>query len=152
MFQSVKKSVQKNQKMSSIIIPTLCYKKAPEAIEFLCKAFGFTKHVVHQEEDGTIPHAQLKFGNAMIMVSSEKNNEFGKLVCTPISNNDMNTMSPYIILEDKDMEAHYLNSKTAGAEIVSELKTEEYGGQVYSCKDPEGYLWNFGSYDPWKEQ
>jgi len=138
--------------MSAIIIPTMCYKNASVAIEFLCEAFGFKKYLVHQEEDGTVPHAQLKFGNAMIMVSSEKDSEFGKLVCTPISNNNMNTMSPYIILEDKDMETHYQKAKAAGAEIVYDLKTQEYGGQAYSCKDPEGYLWNFGSYDPWKEQ
>lgn len=136
--------------MSSIIIPTMCYKDAPLAIEFLSEAFGFTKYLVHQEEDGTVPHAQLTFGNAMIMVSSEKDNEFGKLVATPISNNDMNTMSPYIILTDDEIDQHYEKAKAAGAEIVYDLKVQEYGGKAYSCKDPEGYLWNFGSYDPWK--
>ncbi|HZF33304.1 MAG TPA: glyoxalase, partial [Candidatus Angelobacter sp.] len=26
---------------------------------------------------------------------------------------------------------------------------EDYGGRGYSCRDPEGHLWNFGTYDPW---
>ena len=36
--------------------------------------------------------------------------------------------------------------------IVIELKAEDYGGKNYSCYDPEGHLWNFGSYDPWKTE
>ncbi len=137
--------------MSAIIIPTMRYKNASAAIQFLCDAFGFTKYFIHQEEDGTVPHAQLLFGNAMIMVSSEKDNEFGKLVGTPNAHNGINTMSPYIILSDSEIEKHYQKAKTEGAEIVYDLKEEAYGGKAYSCKDPEGYLWNFGSYDPWKE-
>ncbi len=27
----------------------------------------------------------------------------------------------------------------------------DYGGRNYTCVDPEGNLWNFGSYDPWVE-
>jgi len=136
--------------MSATIIPTLCYKDAPAAIEFLCKAFGFKKHLVHQEEDGSIPHAQLLYGEAMVMVSSQKDNEFGKLVGPPNLHTGINTMSPYIILDDTQIKQHYENAKAAGSIIVYELKAEEYGGQAYSCKDPEGYLWSFGSYDPWK--
>ncbi|MEP7097563.1 MAG: glyoxalase, partial [Dokdonella sp.] len=33
-----------------------------------------------------------------------------------------------------------------------ELETKEYGGTGYSCRDPEGHLWWFGSYDPWKAE
>lgn len=135
--------------MSALIIPTMCYKDAVAAIEFLCNTFGFSKHLVHQEEDGTVPHAQLIFKNAMVMVSSEKDNEFGKLVGPPSKNGGLNTMSPYIVLTDEEIEDHYKKVKDAGTEIVYELKAEEYGGKAYSCKDLEGYLWSFGSYSPW---
>ena len=37
----------------------------------------------------------------------------------------------------------------AGAEIAIDIKDEEHGGRAYSCRDPEGHVWNFGSYDPW---
>ena len=37
----------------------------------------------------------------------------------------------------------------AGAKVAMDLVDEEYGGRGYSCLDPEGHLWNFGSYDPW---
>jgi uncharacterized glyoxalase superfamily protein PhnB len=32
-----------------------------------------------------------------------------------------------------------------------DIKDEDYGGRGYNCRDPEGYLWSFGSYDPWAE-
>jgi uncharacterized glyoxalase superfamily protein PhnB len=25
---------------------------------------------------------------------------------------------------------------------------QDYGGRGYSCRDPEGNVWSFGSYDP----
>ncbi len=30
-----------------------------------------------------------------------------------------------------------------------ELQTMEYGGQAFAVRDPEGYAWSFGEYDPW---
>ena len=57
------------------------------------------------------------------------------------------TQSAYIVVPDAD--AHYARAKRAGAEIVLDIKDEDYGGRGYSCRDPEGQLWNFGTYDPW---
>ena len=33
--------------------------------------------------------------------------------------------------------------------IVMEIEDQDYSGRLYSCRDPEGHLWNFGTYDPW---
>ena len=41
------------------------------------------------------------------------------------------------------------SAKAAGAEVVGELKTMDYGGQAFSVRDPEGYLWSVGEYSPW---
>jgi uncharacterized glyoxalase superfamily protein PhnB len=50
------------------VMPCLRYRNAPAAIEWLCEAFGFEKQAVYTNEDGTIAHAQLIFGNGMIML------------------------------------------------------------------------------------
>ena len=50
-----------------------------------------------------------------------------------------------------DADAHYLRAKQAGADIVIEIADQDHGGRLYSCRDPEGHLWNFGSYDPWED-
>ena len=136
---------------TSTVIPTMRYRDAPAAIEWLCRAFGFEKHlVVPGEEEGTIAHAQLRFGNGMIMLGSARDDEFGKLIKPPRDLGDVGTQSAYVIVEDAN--AHYARAVAAGAEIVVEIKDEDYGGRGYACKDPEGHLWNFGSYDPWAEE
>ena len=65
------------------VIPTLRYRDAPAAIEWLCRAFGFEKHLVVPGDDGTIAHAQLVFGNGMIMLGSARDDEFGRLKQPP---------------------------------------------------------------------
>ena len=133
----------------SIVIPTIRYKDAPAAIEWLCNAFGFEKHLIVPGENETIAHAQLNFGNAMIMLGSEHDNEYGKFVKTPNDLNGINTQAPYIIVEEIDK--HYQRAITGGAKIILDIKDEDYGGRGYSCQDPEGHIWNFGSYNPWTQ-
>ena len=85
----------------------------------------------------------------MIMLGSENENEYGKLIKTPKSLNGSNTQAPYIVVHKID--EHYRRAVAAGAKILIEIKDEEYGGRSYTCKDNEEYIWNFGSYDPWAE-
>ena len=55
-------------------------------------------------------------------------------------------MSVYVVVDDAD--AHFARAKAAGAQIVREPVTQDYGGRDYTCKDPEGHVWTFGTYDP----
>ena len=132
---------------TATVIPTLRYEDAPAAIEWLCEAFGFEKNLVVPGESGTIAHAQLVFGNGMIMLGSALDREFDKLQKPPSALGSVPSQSPYIILEDADK--HYARAVAAGAEIVMDIKDEDHGGRGYSCRDPEGHIWNFGTYDPW---
>lgn len=134
---------------SSVIIPTLKYQNAQSAIEWLCRSFGFEKHLIVQGENGSIAHAQLTFGNSMIMLGTLSNDEYGKLIETPKNLNGFNTQAPYIIV--KNIDEHYRRAVQEGAEIVIEIKDEDYDGRGYTCRDLEGHLWNFGSYNPWKD-
>ncbi|MGH9814764.1 MAG: VOC family protein [Candidatus Acidiferrales bacterium] len=129
------------------MIPCLRYQDAPAAIEWLCRVFGFEKHLVVPNPDGTIAHAQLSFGNGMIMLGSVRPDEFGRLLTQPREIGGSETQTPYVIVSDPD--AIYARAKAAGAEIVTDIKDEDYGGRFFSCRDLEGHHWNFGSYDPW---
>ncbi|NAS12154.1 VOC family protein [Poritiphilus flavus] len=132
------------------IIPTMRYRNAKRAINWLCKAFGFERHLVVEGENDTIAHAQLIYGNSMIMLGSIKDDEYGKMFGTPEDLNGLNTQAPYIIVKEIDL--HYKNAVAEGAEIVMDIRDEDYGGRAYSCRDREGHIWNFGSYDPWAEE
>ena len=127
------------------VIPALQYNDAKAAIEFLCKAFGFTKNAVYEDKDGSIAHAQLTHGNGMIMLGSVKDTEYGKLLKRPGDVGAV-TMSVYVVVDDVD--AHFARAKAAGAQITGEPVTQDYGGRDYTAKDPEGNVWTFGTYDP----
>jgi uncharacterized glyoxalase superfamily protein PhnB len=131
------------------IIPGMRYRDAPAAIEWLCKAFGFEKQLVVPGPNGTIAHAQLTFGNGMIMLGSGHGNEYGRLIKQPDEIGGAETQAAYVIVPDAD--AHYARAKAAGAEIVIDIKDESYGGRGYTCRDLEGHIWNFGTYNPWQE-
>jgi len=138
--------------MTSTIIPTLRYHDAERMIAWLSEAFGFTRHLVVEDGAGGIAHAQLTLGNSMIMLGSVRDNEFGALLSPDSQDGTADgvgsvTQSAYIIVEDVDGLCD--KAKSAGAEIVMGPRAEDYGGRGFSCRDPEGQLWNFGSYDPW---
>ncbi|HUF02532.1 MAG TPA: VOC family protein [Gaiellaceae bacterium] len=52
----------------------------------------------------------------------------------------------YVIVADVD--GHYERARSAGAEIVRELKDTDYGSRGYMARDSEGNLWSFGTYRP----
>ena len=135
---------------TATIILSLRYRDAPAAIEWLCRAFGFEKHLVVPGENGTIDHAQLVFGNGMIMLGSARDDDVGgprkplDAPGAPLSK------SAYLIVSDVD--AHHDRAVADGAQVVMAPEDQHYGGRLYSCRDPEGNLWNFGSYDPWEHE
>jgi uncharacterized glyoxalase superfamily protein PhnB len=105
--------------------------------------------VVVPNEDGTIAHAQLSFGNGMIMLGSVRKIETGFLLFMkqPDEIGGAETQSAYMVVSNAD--AIYERAKAAGAEIIIEIKDEDYGKRGFSCRDLEGHLWSFGTYDPW---
>ena len=131
------------------VIPCLQYRNAPAAIDWLCATFGFERQLVVPGQNDTIAHAQLRFGNGMIMLSSASEDEFGRLMKQPDEIGGAETQCAYLIVNDVD--ALYARAKAAGARIAIEIKDEDYGGRDFSCYDLEGHLWNFGTYDPWEE-
>ena len=132
----------------SNIIPALRYRDAPKAIEWLCSNLGFQKHVVFEAE-GIVHHAELTYGGGMIMIGSYRDGPFDELTKIPSDIENYNTQSPYIFVTD--LEKHYVHSQSKNVQIVLPLKKEPHGSG-YTCRDPEGYLWSFGDFNPWKQQ
>jgi uncharacterized glyoxalase superfamily protein PhnB len=125
-----------------VIYPCLSYRDAPAAIGWLVRAFGFVKRAAYPGPDGTIAHAELSFGTGVIMLGSVKSEKGWAsaldlpAVCQTI----------YLVVDDPD--GHCDRAKAAGAEIVRELKDEDYGSRGYSARDLEGNYWSFGTYRP----
>lgn len=126
------------------IFPTLRYRDALAMIDWLERAFGFRRHAVY-EEGGMVVHAQLSLGSAMIMLGTARDDDFGCLVGPPDAE-ARQSHGIYIAVEDVD--GLHDRSVAAGAEVVMALTDQPYGSRDFSCRDPEGYVWSFGTYWP----
>ena len=132
-------------------MPSLRYRDVEAAIEWLCSAFGFMEHDVASEPDGTIRHAQLILGGDMIMLlpaASSPSQSDGTEKQADASGG-LGAQSLYFVVDDA--EAHYQRAAAAGA-IVLENGQFAFGGRGYSCRDPEGHVWHFGTYNPRGEE
>jgi uncharacterized glyoxalase superfamily protein PhnB len=138
--------------MSSTIIPCLRYRDGRRMVEWLCSTFGFEKKMVAENEDGTIAHSELTHGTGMIMVGSvlKQETQWGRQTVQPDEIGKRETQSPYIMVEDVD--SLFERAKAAGAEIVMGPTDQPYGSRDFICRDPEGHLWSFGTYNPWAGQ
>ena len=134
--------------MPSTVFPTLRYRNAAKMINWLCDVMGFQCQLVVNDEDGNIVHAQLTLGTGMIMIGSERDDEFSMLQKIPAVLGGT-TQSAYVVVKDAD--AVYARARKADADIVVEIKDEDYGGRGFSVRDPEYHLWNVGTYNPWKD-
>ena len=127
------------------IIPTLRYRDAAAAIDWLCDAFGFTKQLVVPADGGMIAHAQLRYENGMIMLGSARDDEFDRLV-SPVEKGQPATMGIHVVVRDVD--EHHARAAASGAEVVTAPVDQDFGGRFYACRDLEGNVWSFGTYDP----
>ncbi|HXC94185.1 MAG TPA: VOC family protein [Edaphobacter sp.] len=134
----------------STVIPAIRYRNALAAIDWLIAAFGFEKQALYLGPDNTtVMHAQLTFGNGMIMLGSAENeSEYSKHTVHPDEIGLRETQTPCLIVKDAD--AVYASAKAAGAIFAMDIADMSYGGRAFSCHDLEGHLWSIGTYDPWE--
>ena len=112
------------------IFPSVGYRDQNAAIEFLKQAFGFEEHVIYRNDDGSIAHAELRYGPSIMFVGTT----------------DPGRGYLYVAVEDAD--AHCERARGAGATIDKEPYDTDYGSRDYRARDPEGNAWLFGTYRP----
>ena len=124
----------------SDIYPSLTYNDALAAIEWLCQAFGFTKRFVVPGPDHRVEHSELSLGTGVVMICSPKpeNGRHSPVGLAGVS------QALSVFVEDPD--THFKEAVAAGARVVRELRTEDYGARGYEVLDPEGHVWYFGNY------
>lgn len=132
--------------MAAVLIPTPAYDDVTGAIDMLVEAFGFEVHARYDDAEGTPVHVELTFGNSMIMLASPGRGEHGDLLVS-VDAAGKPTSGCYVVVDDVD--AHYARAAEAGIETVIPPRDRDHGGRDYTCRDAQGHLWTFGSYDPW---
>jgi len=121
--------------------PVLRYADGEKAMAFLEEAFGFEPGPVHRSADGVIVHAEMALGGQYIGLSERAKSEQTIF--------DLGPCVVYVVLDDEAaIDAAHARAVAAGAEILMEPQDQGYGSRDFSARDPEGFVWAFGTYRP----
>jgi uncharacterized glyoxalase superfamily protein PhnB len=121
------------------IYPVLKYDDAPAAMDFLARAFGMERREVHEDDSGAVVHAEVRFGDNVIMLGSAGAGD-------PVFNQGIGRTTIYVVVDEVD--SLHERAKNAGAEIVLEPTDQDYGSRDFAARDSEGNIWSFGTYRP----
>jgi uncharacterized glyoxalase superfamily protein PhnB len=124
------------------IFPILRYNDARAAIGWLAAAFGFVELFSVPESGPYVRHAQLKLGTNIIMLGSVRPDD------GMASPQTLRASTQALCVYVEDLDAHYQRARSAGAEIVSPLRSTDFGAREYHARDLEGHLWTFGTFLP----
>lgn len=124
------------------------YEDPKAAIDWLCRAFGFELRLKVEGDNGSIAHSELTFGEAVIMVGDATNRRepWTARYRSPRALDGAVTAAFAFYIDDVD--AHCKRATAAGAQVVREPRTDDYGpdywvDRSYGVTDPEGQLWWF---------
>ena len=117
----------------------LAYDDLPEAVESLCRAFGFHERVEDRLQD---PDADgftatwVEIGDTTLMLG--RTGDHGLASPTSLSGS-----SAMIVVTVADVDAHCEAARAAGADVVTDLHTVPWGFRRYEALDLEGHRWHF---------
>jgi uncharacterized glyoxalase superfamily protein PhnB len=107
------------------VIPVLGYPDVREAVEWLCRAFGFVERLRIGDH-----RCQLSAGNGALVVA-------GRPADSASSSRDT------VMVRVADADAHSERARAAGARIVAPPATYPYGERQYTAEDFAGHVWTF---------
>jgi uncharacterized glyoxalase superfamily protein PhnB len=136
--------------MSQRIVPFIGYEDAAAAIDWLTEAFGFRENhdARHEDESGTITHAELELEGATIYLSTPSGYASPRRLRAESEAARRSYDNPWVIdghfVEVDDVDAHFERSRASGAQILREPQEPGIGFRIYTAEDLEGHRWMFG--------
>lgn len=122
----------------------LGYRDAPAAIVWLERVAGFRTTMCFPDEGGGIAHAELRLGDAVVIVFSDRDG----YERAP-RKGDTAGFGAYVSLaEASDVDALHARALDAGAVVVWAPGPTEWGNHRCRVLDPEGFEWTFGTHRP----
>jgi PhnB protein len=108
---------------------------AAKAIEYYKHVFGATERTRFTETDGRIGHAELEFGDTVLMLADE----YPELGMRGPRSIGATTVS--LSLEVDDAPAVIERAVAAGAEVLRPISDEFHGSRMGTIRDPFGHEW-----------
>jgi PhnB protein len=119
----------------SDVVPYICVSPATDAMEWYAGVFAAVETIRYTGDDGRIGHAEMRFGNAKIMLSD------------PYPEIDVRSPrdlggTPFTLhLTVPDVDAVRDRAVAAGATIEREPQQQPYGARSMTLRDPFGHRW-----------
>ncbi|CAM5419093.1 Putative glyoxalase superfamily protein PhnB OS=Leifsonia shinshuensis OX=150026 GN=HNR13_000615 PE=4 SV=1 [Leifsonia shinshuensis] len=118
----------------------LSYRDAPRALDWLT-AIGFEVVVRLDGPEGRVEHAEVRAGDATIMVSTSDRAYEPRALLGSSTGGGL-----YLLVRDVD--AVFARAVDAGGAAVIRPEDTDWGGRRARVLDPEGNEWSFGTYRP----
>jgi|SRR6185437_9491256 len=131
-------SALSSQPQRPVFIPSIAYRDSRAALKWLQAAFGFKPSEILTDSQGNIVHAEMRFGDGVVMIGGE----WADWTRSPASLGGKNSQRIHVHLHD-GIEEHYHRSRKAGARVIVELADQFYGDRTYVATDLEGHYWTF---------
>jgi uncharacterized glyoxalase superfamily protein PhnB len=113
---------------SSTVTPELVYDDVERAVDWLCRAFGFS--VRWQAGDH---RAQLRVGNGVVVIR-DRPPDAGEPVPGACSS---------VLVRVEDVDALHAGAAASGARLVREPRDHPYGERQCTVEDLAGHRWTF---------
>jgi PhnB protein len=124
---------------SSVVIPMLVCRDASAEIDFCKTTFGAVELGRRPGPDGTVVHALLTIGGAMIMIEGE----WPTLASRAPQPDGSSPVVIYVYVEDVDSVIE--RAVVAGAKVLIPVKNQFWGDRIGRIIDPSGHVWTIST-------
>ncbi|SMC71214.1 VOC family protein [Kibdelosporangium aridum] len=133
--------------MTTQVTPYFGYRDGQAAIDFLTKAFGFETTMHFPDEQGGVGHAELRLGDAVIIVFSDRDG----YERSPRKGDTCGHGTYLVVDSEAAVDRIHQQATAEGAVTIWQPGRSEWN---YRCRvqDPEGYEWTFGLHRPGEPQ
>lgn len=122
------------------ITPYLVIKGAAAAIDFYTQVFGAIELVRMPQPNGRVGHAELKFGDSVVMMADEYP-EMHVVGPQTLGNSPVG-----LLLYVDDADATFAKAVSGGATVEKPMADQFYGDRSGSVKDPWGHKWTIATH------
>jgi PhnB protein len=123
----------------TVIVPMLVCRNGAAEIEFCKKAFHAVEMSRRVNNSGTVVHATLAIGSALLMIHGE----FDNLASRAPQADGSSPVVVYLYVEDAD--ATVEQAQAAGARLLIPVTTHPWGDRTGRILDPSGHVWNIST-------
>ena len=122
------------------VSPSLVVDGAADAIDFYTQVLGATERMRMGGPDGRVGHAELQFGDSVVMLADEYP-DMGYVGPKAIGGSPV-TIAVYV----EDVDKTFAAALKAGAKQIRPLENQFYGDRTAQITDPFGYRWHLSTH------